>query len=217
MTQNCGFEVKGMFAHQTISSLGDKFYKFSLMAVCNRCRKAIVTDTDYLRENIAQHLDEAYSEKEWTALEMLYRQYNLTPLVFYPQIPKPDIPTGLSNEVEQKIRSAEKLYLQAKGDSDMLEFAGNSYRKTLEVALKELDVDDMDKNLNWRINSLVSSGILVKPMGDFAHRIRLLGNNATHDEITLAELEQLRLFTQLFLQYAFTLPSMIPDDVKIAV
>ena len=51
-------------------------------------------------------------------------------------------------------------------------------------------------------------------MGDFAHSIRSLGNNAAHSEISLDELEQLRLFTQLFLQYTFTLPAMIPDVIK---
>lgn len=58
----------------------------------------------------------------------------------------------------------------------------------------------------------VAKGLLVKSMGDFAHRIRVLGNVATHDELTLGELEELRTFIQLFLQYTFTLPAMIPEQ-----
>lgn len=64
-------------------------------------------------------------------------------------------------------------------------------------------------------DSSLKNQVLVKPMGDFAHRIRVLGNQGTHSDISFAELGELRLFTQLFLQYTFTLPAMIPNVAQV--
>ncbi|QIA76142.1 hypothetical protein [Rodentibacter caecimuris] len=46
--QNTGFEIKGEFFHQKDDPTWGNSYKFSLMAVCNRCKNAIVTNTPYL-------------------------------------------------------------------------------------------------------------------------------------------------------------------------
>jgi hypothetical protein len=48
-------------------------------------------------------------------------------------------------------------------------------------------------------------------MKEWAHEIRLLGNDAAHEEdpFTPPEAESLQAFTQLFLTYAFTLPGML--------
>ncbi|TYG33576.1 DUF4145 domain-containing protein [Lonepinella koalarum] len=134
-------------------------------------------------------------------------------LDWFPKPPTPEIPEYLPDDVKRKFSAGEKIYFQSKHDENLIEFAGTAYRSALEVALKQLD-DSTDKNLNWRINSLVKKGLLVKSMGDFAHRIRSLGNDATHDMISLSALEELRLFVSLFLQYTFTLPAMIPDELK---
>ena len=49
--------------------------------------------------------------------------------------------------------------------------------------------------------------------------IRALSVEASHsyNDFTLEELNDLRLFINLFLQYAFTLPAMIPQSDKIEV
>ena len=49
-------------------------------------------------------------------------------------------------------------------------------------------------------------------MKDWAHQIRLDGNDATHEEdkvFTKEDAEQIREFTELFLIYAFTLPERV--------
>ena len=52
-------------------------------------------------------------------------------------------------------------------------------------------------------------------MGDFAHHIRQLGNDASHSllDFTPQDLVQLRLFTKMLIMYLFTLPGMIPAEV----
>ncbi|MCK3657257.1 hypothetical protein A4G18_00605 [Pasteurellaceae bacterium Pebbles2] len=131
-------------------------------------------------------------------------------LAWFPEPPISVAPQYLPVDVERKFLAGEKIYFQTKHDENLVEFAGTAYRSALEQALKYLD-DNSDKNLNRRINHLVKTQVLVKSMGDFAHTIRSLGNEATHNEISADELDKLRLFTQLFLQYAFTLPAMISN------
>lgn len=194
---------------------------YAILATCNHCGKGIVANYG---------VNNRYKYNEWgmptssytksdTVLSKLRnhhgKKYQLEEILgfmpeFEPKRAEPDIPTHLPQQVNDKMRGAEKLYLKAKGDIDMLDYAGTAYRKTLEIALALLD-NGSDKNLNKRINALVERGFLVKPMGDFAHRIRTLGNEATHSDFSLDELSELRLFTQLFLQYSFTLPAMIPN------
>lgn len=209
--EKSGFEVKAYYENKKYSNLSI----FSILATCNTCSGSIIGDiklSDDVRFTDLTPKIDAFRHKlessNYYSLQEAYQGY----VSFYPDHrPKTEIPEHLPSDVLQKMRSAEKLYIQAKSDADMFEYTGTAYRATLEKALASLD-DGSDKNLNWRINSLVSRGILVKSMGDFAHRIRSLGNDATHNEITLEELEQLRLFTQLFLQYTFTLPAMIPAE-----
>ncbi len=211
--KNIAFTVRRIANDLLNKKNTNQFKHYTIFATCNGCLGGILAPYVFNERSLSDisYPDKlsAYTEHNLCGL----KQDIVVGLEWYPKKPEPDIPNYLSDDLTQKIRAAEKQYLLAKGDEDMLEFAGMAYRSTLEVAIAKLD-DDTDKNLNWRINSLVKKGILVKPMGNFADRIRLLGNQATHDNIDLKSLEELRLFTQLFLQYAFTLPAMIPEKDK---
>ncbi|KVN55371.1 hypothetical protein WT13_23450 [Burkholderia anthina] len=50
-------------------------------------------------------------------------------------------------------------------------------------------------------------------MRNFAHRIRTLGNEASHETPVVEddEIDDLAIFTKLFLMYQFTLPGMLPQ------
>lgn len=188
----------------------------NVFATCNHCFSGITAM--YVLQDSDKYLNGMPSANGLISMvnDNVVHFYNDVfnePLSWFPEPPKPDIPAHLPDDVLRKFRAAETLYFQSQSNDDLIDFAGTAYRCALELALKHLD-NHTDKNLNWRINHLVKSQILVKSMGDFAHAIRVLGNDATHCEITFEELAQLRLFSQLFLQYAFTLPAMIPSELK---
>lgn len=50
-------------------------------------------------------------------------------------------------------------------------------------------------------------------MKDWAHQIRRMGNDASHEEEPVTEHEATALhgFCEMFLQYAFTLPGMLTE------
>lgn len=218
MSKNVAFEVGDFGCRERQSAEEDVF---AILATCNNCGCGIVSnvvvsntrrDLGY-RQSVSEETLEllrSHQNKKYSLREVFPNQK----MVFYPVPPKPDIPEHLPEDVLPKMRAAETLYIQAKGNNDLLESAGTTYRKTLEFALAHLDKNSGNKSLYQRIKSLGENRVLVKPMVDFAHSIRALGNEATHSDFCLEELTDLRLFTQLFLQYTFTLPAKMPDKVK---
>ena len=90
------------------------------------------------------------------------------------------------------------------------ESAGMMFRKTLEIALKTIRPDDTG-SLKKRIDSAADAGAITKDLAEWAHRIRLDGNEAAHDEepFSSPEIQALQRFTELVLLYMFTLPGML--------
>ena len=94
--------------------------------------------------------------------------------------------------------------------------AGMMFRKVLEQATLELapasDRSALRKQrLNDRIDTLAGQHLLTPTMRDWAHMIRLEGNEAAHEEeqFTQEKATQMKEFTELFLLYAFTLPARV--------
>ena len=89
--------------------------------------------------------------------------------------------------------------------------AGAMFRKTLDIATKQLSPNFAKKRLFDRINAMVSKGELTPAMGEWSHRIRLDGNDAIHSDApeTEDDANSMHHFTEAFLTYAFTLPSLV--------
>lgn len=187
------------------------------MATCNTCAGAIVGAFDVYDESYGQDIKKARSLLE------VPNQYNLTELLgtkdieFYPNERKTaEIPGHLPESVREELLTAEDLFLEVAAKPHFIKPAGNAYRSTLERALCELAENDNRAKLNKRIEKLFDDGKLTKDLKNFALHIRSLSAEASHtyNDFTLDELKELRLFIQLFLQYTFTLPAMIPEALK---
>jgi Domain of unknown function (DUF4145) len=88
--------------------------------------------------------------------------------------------------------------------------AGAMFRKCLETALKQLDPTGKGSPAK-RIDELPRDSGVTPEMRRWAHAIRILGNEAVHEEDSIDESEasDLQHFANLFLIYAFTLPAMV--------
>lgn len=131
----------------------------------------------------------------------------------FPRISKV-YPTKATSEAPKHIPpAAERCYLQAEDNfrRGYADSAGAMYRKTLDVATKQLDPGLANKKLQSRIDALHTAGLLTDSLKDWAHNVRLDGNNASHedDELCDEDLDQLAAFTKFFLIYAFTLPKQV--------
>lgn len=83
-------------------------------------------------------------------------------------------------------------------------------RSALDVATKELGATK--GSLAARIDELRDRGTITAALADWAHHVRLEGNEAIHEiEGTRAEADELMAFVKLFIQITFTLPAEIAD------
>lgn len=89
--------------------------------------------------------------------------------------------------------------------------AASMFRKTLEIALKDVDPTIEAWKLEKRIDKLAQLGKITPAIQEWAHELRLDGNEALHgdtpaDEATATSMQAL---TQHALNYLFTLPKVV--------
>ena len=191
-------KVSSTYAHSKI---------FHAFGHCNHCLMGMVGN------GLVRNAYSAQSEfKQYQGDIAKFEYMDGLPFEWYPKSPKIDIPTHLPKNVEDKFLQAERLSNQ----NDMRDPAGNAYRATLERSILHIDASLTGGNLYSKIEKLAKNGQITDDLKNFAHQIRNLGNDATHndDDITQEELNNLRIFTRMFLMYVFTLPAMIPQTVK---
>lgn len=94
--------------------------------------------------------------------------------------------------------------------------AGMVFRKALEMGIKNKFSDpegpsnSYEMSLKDRINAAKDAGLLTKEMANWAHTIRIIGNDAAHEsQFSKEDAEEMQTFTRLMLLYLFTLPGMM--------
>jgi hypothetical protein len=91
-----------------------------------------------------------------------------------------------------------------------LDNAGMAYRKTLDIALKKFD-GALKGSLYERIDTLAARHDITAAMQEWAHQVRLIGNDANHEdqEPRAPDIEAIAAFTETLLKYLFTLPAEV--------
>ncbi len=91
--------------------------------------------------------------------------------------------------------------------------AGMTFRKALDVGLKFKFPEDSNVSLFERIKRASKRHDLTPELAEWAHQIRLDGNDAAHEEEPFSEEDaaRLQIFTSLVFQYLFTLPGMMQE------
>jgi hypothetical protein len=89
--------------------------------------------------------------------------------------------------------------------------AAAMFRRCLEIALKEHSPDIEAWKLEKRIDKLFTEGRITVDLKEWAHRIRLEGNDALHEaeEFTAETASEMMEFTRMVLMYLYTLPERI--------
>ncbi|WP_244125581.1 DUF4145 domain-containing protein [Burkholderia gladioli] len=96
--------------------------------------------------------------------------------------------------------------------------AAAMFRRCLEIALKQHSPDIDAWKLEKRIDKLFNEGRITKDLQEWAHRIRLEGNDALHEEeeFTKETASEMMEFTRMVLVYLYTLPERIRIRVAAA-
>ena len=115
----------------------------------------------------------------------------------------------LSNAVPARIR---EIFSQAESNYflDMhQEASALMYRKAIEAALLDLKISG--RSLNEKIEALIAEKRLGQEVADWAHEVRLIGNEAAHqyEPPSKADVADLRGLTEILLRMLFVIPSLI--------
>lgn len=172
---------------------------FSLCGSCIACKKPVVATCEAslkilteIRECIAD-IDRAYKGK--ATIKTIFPEP--TVLYTHPSLPE---------DVRNAFVDLQKM-LQARLQPHFI-LAG--CRTVLEAVVRELGGNG--HTLSARIADLHAQGVITKGLADWAHQIRIGGNDAVHEMSgTPEEARELVEFTKLFLQFTFELPARINE------
>jgi hypothetical protein len=89
------------------------------------------------------------------------------------------------------------------------------FRRAIDIATRAFSTEVTAWKLEKRIDKFSDEGLLTKDMRIWAHKIRLEGNEAIHEdaEPTAEQATELQLFTQLLLVYMYTLPAKVQASI----
>jgi hypothetical protein len=124
----------------------------------------------------------------------------------WPELTSTDIPSDLPKPVERALMQANRNFDIA----DNEDAAAIKYRKALENAFVEA-YPSVKGRLIDRIDKLQEEHLITPALAEWAHEIRMIGNEGAHEIEGVArdDLENVRAFTDATLRYLFTLPAQV--------
>lgn len=128
----------------------------------------------------------------------------------YPKADRPRIPSHVPDDLGSFFFQAADNLKRRNWDA-----SGAMSRKVVDVSSQQLLGKDTSKfrNIKERIDELANRSIITNDLKDWAHEIRLGGNEAAHDmrPFSETEAEELVDFSELYLTYVYTLPKRLSD------
>ena len=125
----------------------------------------------------------------------------------FPKAADTKVPSSLPPNIENFYRQAADSFQRRNYDA-----AAVMCGRVLDNATKELDAS-FDGTLYKRIDNLAKNCTITKDMAEWAHEIRLIRNAGAHDPepISAEDAKDIFPFTELFLQYVYTLPGKLKE------
>lgn len=86
-------------------------------------------------------------------------------------------------------------------------------RRALEISTKEMAPEHAALTLYQRIEKLAGAGKLTPSLKEWAHDLRIVGNDALHeiDGLTETEAKQAHELARFVLTYLYTLPAQVAE------
>ena len=169
-----------------------------IFATCNRCTEP-VSAIFKLSDNLFYHWNQS------AGIDIVPDAKNAILIATFPPNRKSIAPDYVNGTIATIFIQAEDARAR-----EQYHTAGMGLRKTLDVAHKVYD-PNLRGDLIPRIDTLTDRHDLTPAMRDWAHQVRLLGNEAAHDhdEPTKDDTEAMAAFTETLLKYLFTLPAEV--------
>lgn len=123
----------------------------------------------------------------------------------FPKLVAIDMPTNVPEGVAKAFKQAAESRR-----AGHLDAAAAMYRKAMELGLKVLSPDIAAWKIEKRIDKMAAEGLITKDLQDWAHELRLDGNDVLHeDEATSEMIDQMHSLCKFLLTYLYTLPEQV--------
>jgi hypothetical protein len=193
--ENTSFQVR--WSYEVLPHRGET----ALLASCGRCQMPVsaVIRVDVRAGGTKPH--EINGD-----LFMADSPYRL--LDSYPKVPPIDIPLNRPPAVESVYSQAVRARR-----AELWDAACGMYRRSMELALKEIEPGIAAWKLEKRIDQLAGANKITPDLQTWAHELRLDGNEGLHgtEPATKDLCDQMDGFCRFLLLYLYTLPAQVTD------
>lgn len=133
------------------------------------------------------------------------RGYKCIVMDVWPKSPSTNVPESLPDNVAKAFKEGCEVLNQSPSA------ACSQFRKTLELALKDKSPDIEAWKLEKRIEKMADTNLLTPALKDWAHKLRLDGNDAIHvlEDVTREYAQEMERLTRFVLLYLFSLPESV--------
>jgi hypothetical protein len=186
---------------ETRLDMAGSIHMFSLFLSCQNCKKGVVATVGISGQN----------EIHRTHGNIRDFKHRLELKEVYPAPLTVDAPEHTPPNIANFFRQAKTAFRASSASKNLgFDAAATMARKSIETACKHIDPDSKG-SLYDRIESLAEQDFITPDMKDWAHEIRDIGNDGSHETEPLSkeDAEDVLNFTEMFLMYLFTLPGML--------
>lgn len=183
------------------------YYYAAIAAACAACLKPHVFEIVAARPSYKSDTDfENAIEELLDEVDKTPDDYALTATAVYAPSREVNTLKHLPEKVERAFLSAIENMKSAHG----ADAAAIMFRRAIENAIK-IAYPDAKGSLIKKIDTLAEQRILPEIMKDWAHQIRLIGNDGAHEieGVTQQDVTAAYNFTDAFLRYLITLPEEV--------
>jgi len=182
--------------------LPDEQVKAYALAACPLCHGPVMFYFETLRSSL----------EEMSRCVRDHRRYTGKPpriLATYPSPPQPYAHPSIPEKARSLFVDLQRLIRDVRY-SERASMVVAGCRSVMEQAIKLLGGEG--PKLKAKIDDLLQKGIITRILADWAHTIRLEGNQAVHEiNATQEEAEEMVEFLKIFLQFTFELPARIRE------
>lgn len=187
-TRGAGFDLHRPGNQRELTT--GQWFRHELLATCVLCHRSAVATIETKHSSLAH-----------ASMELNEGLVGLQPSPATPSAPQ-HTPPNVARYFEQGLDNLARNW----------DAAGTMFRKALDTGLT-VKWPAIDGSLSQRIDKVAEQGGLTEELREWAHQIRLDGNDAAHElePIDQAQANSLSSFVEIFLLYVFTLPAMLEE------
>lgn len=194
------FQNKGLRGERLVDTLEDEQVgDAAALAICQTCGQPSLLLFKSKFSNFRRMAENLDNERPHIGGQDLVKVKKI-----YPQPKQPVVLDGWPDEIVEQFADVQQMLHEGKHPSLII----SPCRSILDIVTKKLG--GKKNRLIDRIDELLEQNIITKPLAEWAHQLRLDGNEAVHElQGTREEAEQYVAFLRMLMELAFSLPERI--------